>query len=101
MKEDETPTGNHPLFFVGIFYPQKKILALVKTNNNMFFCICASLCVPLNKVLTFDKAKKASFLLHLCFLGVPLNKVLTLDKAKKASFLLHLCSLMRTFATEI
>jgi hypothetical protein len=40
MKEDETPTGNHPLFFVGIFYPQKKILALVKTNNNMFFCIC-------------------------------------------------------------
>ena len=76
MKEDETPTGNHPLFFVGIFYPQKKILALVKTNNNMFFCICASLCVPLNKVLT-------------------------LDKAKKASFLLHLCSLMRTFATEI
>ena len=67
----------------------------------MFFCICASLCVPLNKVLTLDKAKKASFLLHLCFLGVPLNKVLTLDKAKKASFLLHLCSLMRTFATEI
>ena len=54
MKEDETPTGNHPLFFVGIFYPQKKILALVKTNNNMIF-------------------------LHLCFLGVPLNKVLTLD----------------------
>jgi len=43
MKENETPTGNHPLFFVGIFYPQKKILALVKTNNNMFFCICASL----------------------------------------------------------